>query len=148
MYTLANLKPAKGATKGKKRIGRGNASGHGTYSGRGMKGQRARSGGKGHSPIEGGRTPLVQQIPKMRGFKAVRPQAETVTLATLMKHFKAGETVDKKALFEKGIISAVYAKCKIVGNTQVNKTLIIAKNIRISEGAKKILEAAGATLEV
>ncbi len=104
-----------------RRVGRGNGSAHGTYAGRGVKGQKARTGANSNIPrtFIGGSTSLVQSLPKLKGFKsrAVKPQA--INLAMLSKHFADGETVTLVSLIEKGIISSAEALrgVKIVGSS-------------------------------
>lgn len=91
MLNLNNLKSAD--KKKKKRVGRGDASGHGTYSGRGLKGQRSRSGGKGGLKYKGLKQSLTK-LPKLRGFKSLKPDLPIINIEDLEKKYKAGETVD------------------------------------------------------
>ncbi|PIY78798.1 MAG: 50S ribosomal protein L15, partial [Parcubacteria group bacterium CG_4_10_14_0_8_um_filter_35_7] len=85
--SLHNLKSRK--RKKRKRVGRGNASGHGTYSGRGLKGQKSRSGGKKGLKLKGFKV-IIQNIPKTRGFKSIHPKMEIVNTGDLEKKFKEG----------------------------------------------------------
>ena len=80
---LQELKPNKGAIKAKRRVGRGNGSGLGTYSGRGMNGQNCRTGGGVRAGFEGGQTPLILRIPKLKGFKS--PNKKTYQVINLTK---------------------------------------------------------------
>ena len=89
MIKLHTLKVYKGSKKRRKVVGRGLGSGHGTYSTRGSKGQRARKSGNVRPGFEGGRQPLIRQAPKLRGFTSRHPKAIPVTLASLNK-FKDG----------------------------------------------------------
>src|SRR3989344_399564 len=93
--TLHNLKINKKAKKKTKRVGRGNASGHGTYSGRGLKGQKARAGGKGGLKRRGLKQ-LLRNKPKLGGFKSLKPKMAIVDLDQLEKVFTIGEIVDGK----------------------------------------------------
>lgn len=145
MFTLANLQPSAGSTKKRKRVGRGNASGHGTYSGRGMKGQRARSGGKKHSPLEGGRTPLARQIPKKRGFRSIHPKLHAVNLRDLEARFATGATVDAAALVAQKLLADVKQHYKILGQGKLSKKLTVVADA-VSASAKTAIEAAGGTI--
>ena len=139
---LANLK--KQVNKTKIRKGRGTASGKGKTSGRGMDGQKSRSGGKVRPGFEGGQNPLVQRVPKKKGFKALTKKPITVTLKTL-DSLKDGSTVSLTNLFKEGIIQKKDTSVKIVGNYDLKKKLVIA--VPISEGAAEIVKKAGGKLE-
>src|SRR3989338_10160525 len=91
--TLDNLKINFGAKKKRKRVGRGNASGHGTYSGRGLKGQRARSGGKKGLKLRGLKQ-LLKNKPKIGGFRSLKPKMAVVNLSDLENNFSAGEIIN------------------------------------------------------
>src|SRR3954466_13262863 len=106
MLKLSELKPFKGSTKRRKVVGRGVGSGHGTYSGRGAKGQKARSGSSIPVGFEGGRMPLQRQMPKLRGFKSRTPKAVVMRLDRLEAKFKSGQTVNPKELYNKGLIKS------------------------------------------
>src|SRR5450755_3566911 len=103
--TLHNLHPNKGATKAKKRLGRGRGSGTGKTSGKGVKGQKARAGHHGaRFAFEGGQIPLTRRVPK-RGFKNPnRIPAYAINIATLESTFEAGATVDLAALRQAGLV--------------------------------------------
>ncbi len=146
MLALHNLKAAKGSTHRKKRLGRGNASGHGTYSTRGLKGQRARSGGRGGLVQKGVRSYLLR-IPKTRGFKSRRIQPEAITLATLDNLFTAGSVVSLKTLRSHGAISSSVKMVKIIGGGNLKKALTI-KVQAITAGAKTAVEKAGGQVEL
>src|SRR4051812_5865504 len=105
MIKLHELKVYKGSTKRRKVVGRGLGSGHGTYSGRGAKGQRARKSGNVRPGFEGGRQPLVRQVPKLRGFKSPHTKVFGITLSQLNK-FDNDTVVTVKSLIEKGIIKS------------------------------------------
>ncbi len=112
--SLHNLKKAEGSTKRKKRLGRGNSSGHGTYSTRGIKGQRSRSGGKGGLKRLGLKQ-LIMSTPKKRGFKSARPKNQVISLDDLNNNFKDGETVNPKKLLSLGLINSDRTPVKILG---------------------------------
>ena len=103
--SLHTIKPAKGAIKRKKRIGRGNASGHGSYSTRGLKGQRSRSGGRNKLKRLGFKK-ILAQTPKMRGFKSGKPKNQAVNLEALNKVFTAGAKINVKSLLKAGLVNS------------------------------------------
>lgn len=138
--TINTLKPARGAKRAKKRVGRGNASGHGTYSTRGMKGQRARSGGKSGLRARAIKD-LVQSTPKSRGFKSLKIKPVTVTLSVLEKYFNDGDTVDIQTLREKKIIGKNVKFAKVVATGELKKKLTV--NVPVSQGAGELVTRAG-----
>ncbi|MBI5729413.1 MAG: 50S ribosomal protein L15 [Candidatus Magasanikbacteria bacterium] len=141
--TLAihNLKPARGSRHRVKRIGRGNASGHGTSSTRGGKGQTARSGGSRGLQMKGFKF-LLQSTPKLRGFKSPRVKPSEVYLSDLEKHFEAGATVDLAALQGKQIISKNARTAKIVSTGDITKKFTVT-GLTFSKGAETKIKAAG-----
>ena len=143
--TLHTIQPAKGARRGKKRIGRGLAK-KGTYSGRGAKGQRSRSGGKSGLKLLGLRQ-IMLATPKLRGFKSGRPDAEVVNVGALSNAFAEGQTVNPQNLLEKGLISRVDKGVKILGNgTMAIKISIVG--CQVSKTAQEKIEGAGGTVKV
>ena len=146
--TLHNLHPARGATKTKKRLGRGRGSGTGKTSGKGVKGQKARPGHHGaRFAFEGGQMPMPRRIPK-RGFKNPnRVEAYPINVATLEKIFDAGATVDIAALRAKGLVPKLVEAVKILGEGELTKKLVV-KAHRASETAKSKITAAGGTIEL
>jgi large subunit ribosomal protein L15 len=117
MLSLNNLKRAVGATHKKKRVGRGNASGHGTYSTRGLKGQKSRSGVSGLKRL--GMRKQLLQTPKLRGFRSLQPKNQIVSVSAINKHFKDGEMVNPTALFEKELIKNAGSPVKILGKEKL-----------------------------
>jgi large subunit ribosomal protein L15 len=146
--TLHNLHPNDGATKDKKRLGRGRGSGKGKTSGKGVKGQKARPGHHGaRFAFEGGQMPMPRRIPK-RGFKAPnRVEAHPINVAQLEQLFDAGATVDLAALQAKGVVPKLVEKVKILGDGNITKKLTI-KAQGVSESARSKIEAAGGTIEI
>lgn len=144
MLELHNLPSKKGKTK--KRLGRGDASGGGSYSGRGMKGQRSRSGGKGGLKLRGLKQSIMK-LPKARGFKSGRAPFQGVNLYDLNAKFEDGATVDSAALLERGLISDLYGTIKVLGDGKLKKKLTI-KVQAATAGAKEAVEAAGGTIEI
>ena len=142
MLKLSELKPYKNATKRRKVVGRGVGSGHGTFSGRGAKGQRARSGSSIPVGFEGGRMPIQRQLPKRRGFTSRNAKAVVLNLDDLEKNFKTGETVNPKILLNKGMIKSASDEIKILGGGELKKVLTFEK-VSISLQAKEKIAKAG-----
>ena len=139
MITLHDLKPHRGSRKRRKVVGRGLGSGHGTYSGRGAKGQNARKSGGVRPGFEGGRQPLIRQVPKLRGFKSYHKEATAISLGRLNK-FNDGDVVTVKKLLDKKIISAI-TKVKVLAGGELKKKLEV--HLITSAGAKLAIEKAG-----
>jgi large subunit ribosomal protein L15 len=142
MLKLSSLRPYKGATKRRKVVGRGVGSGHGTFSGQGIKGQKARQGGKIPVGFEGGNMPLHRQLPKKRGFKSLAPKAQVISLATLSDKFDGGTTINPKVLFNKGLIKSAQIPVKVLGEGEIKKSFTFEK-IEVSSQAKEKIEKAG-----
>lgn len=136
------LKPTPGSTKNRIRRGRGQT--HGNYSGRGMKGQGARSGGGVRPGFEGGQTPLSRRMPKLKGF--LNPNKETYLALNLnqLNAFEDGETVDVKTLKEKNVIKKT-GKIKLLGTGELKSKLKIVVDCASASAIKKA-EKAGATV--
>ncbi len=140
------LRPAKGAKHARKRIGRGNASGHGTYSGRGLKGQKARSGRKPRRFFEGGQTRLIKRLPYRRGFNnRFRVEYAPVNLADLEK-FDVGAEVTPELLKEKGLVRNLSKPVKVLARGELSKALTVRVH-KFSMAAKERIVAAGGTAE-
>jgi large subunit ribosomal protein L15 len=143
---LSNLSPAPGATKKRKRVGRGPGSGHGKTSCRGHKGRGARSGGSTPPGYEGGQMPLQRRLPK-HGFRnPTRREFAIVNLATLEERFEAGATVDPAQLLERRMIRG-RMPVKILAEGQLTKALTVHAH-KFSEAAKQRIEAVGGRVEV
>lgn len=125
MLSLNNIKRASGATKKRKRIGRGDASGHGTYSTKGLKGQKARSGVSNLKRL-GMRRQLLQS-PKLRGFKSLQAKNQIVPVSALNANFKDGDIVNPQTLYEKGLIKDVAASTKILGKEKLSVKVKLEK---------------------
>ncbi|MFN8495420.1 MAG: 50S ribosomal protein L15 [Caldilineaceae bacterium] len=145
---LHDLRPAEGSTKKRKRVGRGTGSGKGKTSTRGTKGQNSRTGG-GVSPIfEGGQLPLVRRLPKLRGFNnRFKVHYEPVNLDALERLFEAGADVTPEALAAVGLLSNTRRYTVVLGRGDIAKALHL-KVHRISETARKKIEAAGGSVEI
>ena len=127
----------------RKVVGRGLGSGHGTYSTRGGKGQTARTGHtKMPAQFEGGRQPLVRQLPKLRGFRGLNDKPVVVSL-TKLSVFDDGATVDLAALKAKRLVDGQTLEAKILGG-EIKKKLTV--KLPISKSAKEAIEKAGGTI--
>jgi len=136
---LHTIKAAKSTTKKRKRVGRGNASGHGTYSGRGQKGQRSRSGGrKGLKRL--GMKHILLNIPKKRGFKSKKPKNQVINLIQINKCYKEGETVNPKSLMKKELIDTIKLSTKILGTGELKVKNLQFDDVKISESVKKQID--------
>ena len=144
---LLKLRSKKGARHSKKRVGRGNGSGHGTYSSRGMKGQNQRSGGNRRPGFEGGQTPLIRRLPKMHGFTSLNRIRYSIVNLKDLNVFEDNAKVTKESLFEKGIIRNRKRPLKILGDGELTKKLTIIAD-SAANTAKAKIEKAGGKLEL
>lgn len=142
--TLHTIKPFSGSKKKVKRVGRGLGS-TGTYSGRGQKGQRARSGGRKGLKLLGMKR-IIMSTPKLRGFKSPYPKMIAVKISSLDKKFADGERVTPKTLLEKGLVGKMKVAVKILGDGELKKKLVI-EGCAVSASAKEKIEHAGGTIK-
>lgn len=146
---LHTISPAPGAVTKTKRLGRGIGSGLGKTSGKGHKGQWARSGGGVRVGFEGGQMPLIRKIPK-RGFKNAmfKKVYSIVNVSVLNEVFENGAVVNAEALLNKGVLSKIEEYgLKILGDGEISKSLTVQAN-KFTESAAKKIEAAGGKAEV
>ena len=143
---LNELKPTEGARFTTKRLGRGQGSGQGKTSGKGHKGQNARSGGGVAIGFEGGQTPLYKRI-HMRGFTNMNRKEYAIVNVEALNCFDDGATVDFALLKEKGLVKKKLDGLKILGNGKLEKKLTIRAN-KFTKSAQKAIEEAGGTVEV
>ena len=143
---LNDLRPAKGATSAKKRIGRGQGSGLGQTSGKGHKGLRARSGGGTKPGYEGGQMPLQRRLPK-RGFVNIFRKEYTIVHVKDLNRFESGSVVDVAALKAAGLVRKVSDGVKLLADGDVDRPLTV-KVDKASRAAAGKVAAAGGTLEV
>jgi large subunit ribosomal protein L15 len=143
---LHELKPAEGSRQTRKRVGRGYGSGLGKTSGRGQKGQKARSGGGVRPGFEGGQMPLIQRLPK-RGFKNPTRKEYTIVNLDTLNRFSDGTEVTPELLLAERVISKLNAGVKILGNGKLESKLTV-KAHKFSDSAKQAIEAAGGKVEV
>lgn len=142
---LNNLKPNKGSRHARKRVGRGQGSGHGKMSSRGEKGQKSRSGYSRMLGFEGGQMPLHRRVPK-RGFTNIfKVEYSVVNVADLEKAFEQGSTVDVAALRKAGLVRS-RLPVKILGNGDIKKKITVHAD-KFSDSAKSKIEAAGGTCQ-
>jgi len=143
---LSNLKPAPGSTKNRKRVGRGEGSGHGVQAGRGHKGAQSRSGFKFKRGFEGGQMPLHRRVPK-RGFhNPFRTEYAVVNLDMLAERFEAGTVVTPELLRERGLIRSA-GPIKVLARGDISKNLTVQAHKFSGKAAEKIA-AAGGSVEV
>jgi large subunit ribosomal protein L15 len=143
---LHDLKPAQGSTQSVKRVGRGTGSGLGKTSGKGHKGQKARSGAKKNG-FEGGQMPLTRRLPK-RGFTNIFAKEYTIVNIADLNKLEAGSVVTAESLKAAGIISKIEKDgLKVLGRGELTKRLDV-KAAKFSETAQKAIQAAGGTVEV
>lgn len=144
---LHELKPAEGSRKTSKVVGRGIGSGHGKTSGRGHKGQKARSGGGKGPAFQGGQMPLQRAIPK-RGFNNIFKKEYTEVNVEKLSDFAAGTVITPELLKEKAIIKKIAKDgVKILGRGEINQPLTVQAQVFTKSAAEKI-EAAGGKTEV
>lgn len=143
MLKLEELRPTPGSQKRRKRVGRGNGSGHGTYSCRGGKGQTARSGYQMPPGFEGGQTPLWKRVPK-RGFRNPhRREYACVNLAVLTEKYEDEAEVTPEGLWERGIIRDLTGGVKVLAHGESMKKKLIIKAHRFSQKAREKIEQWG-----
>ena len=140
------LSPALGSKKRRKRVGRGNGSGHGTYSGRGCKGQKSRSGYKLLRGFEGGQLPLIRRLPRKRGFTNIFRTEYSIVNVGKLSMFEAGSEVTPEKLVVAGVVKSLRHPIKVLAEGDINHSLVVKAN-RFSAAAKAKIEAAGGKVE-
>lgn len=135
--SLHNLKPAKGSKRQSKHLGRGNASGTGTYAGRGMKGQRSRSGVSNLKRL--GMKQVLLRTPKSRGFRSLTAKAEVVSLEAL-NAFADGTKINVRSLYKNGLVSSPNVEVKILANGDLKAKNLVLRGIKVSETVKTAIE--------
>lgn len=145
MLNLSNLSPYPGATKQRKRIGRGQGTGQGKQAGRGHKGFKARSGSSISPGFEGGQMPLHRRLPK-RGFTNVFKKEYGIINVKDLGIFEDNTIVDTQTLHDNGLVGKKYTMIKLLGTGDVSKKLII-KLANVSGSARGKIEAAGGKIE-
>lgn len=136
------LSPAAGSRKDRKRVGRGDASGHGTYSGRGCKGQKSRSGYRMRPGFEGGQLPIIKRLPRKRGFTSLFRKEYSIVKLGALNIFEANSEVTPEALLDAGIVKSLKLPVKILADGDMKHPLTVRAD-KFSAAAKTKLEAAG-----
>ena len=134
-----------GAKKARKRVGRGDSSGHGSYSGRGMKGQNSRSGGGVRPGFEGGQQPLITRLDKLPGFTNIFRKEFTVINLDRLAKFPANSEVTPQVLLESGAVRDLRKPVKVLGRGEIDRPLVVEAN-RFSGSARRKIEEAGGTV--
>ncbi|HPJ97338.1 MAG TPA: 50S ribosomal protein L15 [Syntrophales bacterium] len=141
---LSTLRPPDGSRKNRKRVGRGDGSGHGGTAGKGHKGQKARSGGKVRPGFEGGQMPLSRRLPK-RGFRNFFRREVIAVNVENLNRFEQNAVVDAELLLKSGLIKKTGDAIKILGKGEIKVPLTVKVDM-ISKGAKGKIEAAGGSV--
>lgn len=144
MINLSNLSPQAGSTKQKKRLGRGHGSGHGKTSGRGHKGQKARSGSGIKLGFEGGQMPIQRRLPK-RGFTNIFKISYAILNVRDLNSFDDGSTINRESLLEAGMIKNSDEQVKILGDGELTKKITVDVD-KLSKSAQAKIEAAGGSV--
>ena len=140
------LSPALGSKRKRKRVGRGDGSGHGTYSGRGCKGQKSRSGYRMNPGFEGGQLPLIKRLPQKRGFTNIfRTEYDVVNVGKLNR-FDSGSEVTPETLVAARVAKSLKHPIKILAGGDIDRPLSVKAN-KFSAAAKAKIEAAGGSVE-
>jgi large subunit ribosomal protein L15 len=146
--SLNTLKPAKGSTHKKKRVGRGPGSGLGKTAGRGEKGQKSRSGYSRKIGFEGGQMPLHRRLPK-RGFTNIfKKRWLEISLASLEQHFEADAEITPEVLHDRGLIKKAKYDVVVLGNGEVSKPLRVSAHRFTKSAREKIEKAGGAVVQI
>jgi len=140
------LRPPLCAKHKTKRVGRGDGSGHGTYSGRGCKGQKARSGGGVRLGFEGGQLPLIKRLPRKRGFTNVFKTEYNIINVGELDIFPSGSEVNPEDLFKAELIKSLTRPTKILGDGEIHRPLSVKAN-KFSGAAERKIVAAGGKVE-
>jgi len=127
-------------------VGRGNGSGHGTYSGRGCKGQKSRSGNKIRPGFEGGQLPLIKRLPRKRGFVNIFRQEYSIVNLNRLNVFESGSEVTPEDMVAAGMVKSLRHPIKILAVGEIAHPLMVKAN-KFSAAAKVKIEAAGGTVE-
>ena len=140
------LSPSPGSKHKRKRVGRGDGSEHGTYSCRGLKGQKSRSGPGIALRFEGGQTPLVKRLPHKRGFTNIFKTDYTLVKLQRLEVFDQNTEITPQTLLDAGLIPSLKKPVKILGDGELQHPLVVKAN-KFSESAKRKIEAAGSRAE-
>jgi large subunit ribosomal protein L15 len=145
MLTLSNLSPNPGSTKQRKRLGRGQGTGHGKTAGRGQKGYKSRSGSSIRPGFEGGQMPLHRRLPK-RGFTNIFKTTFSVVNVSDLEKFDNDAVIDLQILIDNGLVAKKSSLVKVLGTGELSKKLTL-KVDKVSKSARTKIEAAGGKIE-
>ncbi|MBG7616907.1 MAG: 50S ribosomal protein L15 [Chloroflexi bacterium] len=140
------LSPPSGSKSNRKRVGRGDGSNRGNYSGKGCKGQKSRSGCKIRPGFEGGQLPIIKRLPRKRGFTNIFRKENTIVRLETLNIFETGSVVKPEMMLEKGIIKSLKNPVKILAEGKLEKALTV-KADKFSQQAKEQIESAGGKVE-
>ncbi len=142
-----SLKSPQGSKKNRKRVGRGDSSGSGSYSGKGMKGQKSRSGGGVRPGFEGGQLPLIKKLSALRGFNNIfRREFIPINLNTISKLYETDNEISPETLVEKNVLKDTKSPIKILGDGEINFSVKVTAH-KFSRSAKDKIIAAGGTIQ-
>lgn len=144
---LKDVAPQVGATRRRRRLGRGVAAGQGASCGKGMRGQKARKGGSTRPGFEGGQNPLYRRVPKLKGFPVINPKHYTEVNVGSLAGLPAGSVVNLESLMAAGIVTSSDGPLKLLGRGDLGVALTV-QVAACSAGARAKVEAAGGTIEL
>ena len=139
-----DLQQAEKARKNRKRVGRGDSSGNGSFSGRGMKGQKSRSGKPLRPGFEGGQLPIIKGLPMKRGFNNIFKTQYSIVNVSDLQIFPEGTEISSKTLFEQGLISTLRHPVKVLGNGELSNKITIEAT-KFTKTALAKLQKSGST---
>ena len=145
---LHQLRPPKGARRKRRRVGRGDGSGHGSYSGRGVKGQKARSGGGVRPGFQGGQTPLYQSLPRIRGFTNIFRQEYHLVNLDRLNRLPANTQVTPELMVRWGLVKDARKPIKVLGRGEIQVPLTVTAHKFSKTAAEKIRSAGGEVREI
>lgn len=147
MLSLHTIKSGRGATKKRKRVGRGDSSGHGTYSGRGQKGQKSRSGGK-KGLKRFGMKQILLKTPKLRGFRSLYPKAQIVNINKLNGQFSDGAQITPQSLLRAGLVATIKVPVKILGGREELKIKNLEfTDVKLSKSVEEQIKKMGGIIK-
>lgn len=141
------MRPPKGARKNRKRVGRGDGSGNGTYSGRGLKGQKSRSGSSSMVKFQGGQLSLLKRLPSIRGFTNVFRQEYSIVNVDQLALFPDGSDVTPESMAHVGFVKNLNSPVKVLGRGDIDVAISVSAH-KFSDAARSKIEAAGGSVTV
>ena len=141
------MRPPEGARKNRKRVGRGDGSGNGTYSGRGLKGQKSRAGSSSMIKFQGGQLSLLKRLPSIRGFTNVFREEYSVVNIDQLALFPDGSEVTPESMMQVGFVKNLNSPVKVLGRGDIDVAISVSAH-KFSAAARSKIEAAGGTVTV